>query len=370
VYSILIRPLTFVLLSLSLALLAALAAACGVDDGDTQGEEPRIKAITTLPLFADFVAQIGGERVEVSSLLPPGADPHTYEPVPRDVQRVAEADIAFVNGMDLEPGTVRVIEANLPSTAVLVQLAEEAQAAGAIILKFEGEGHAEDAHTDAGAAENGGEHAAEYPADGGQGAGEHTEEGRDAEAGHAGEDEHVHDEGDPHLWLDVENARRYARIIRDHLIELDPEGRSLFEANYERYLEELHETEAYVREKIETIPEANRKLVTTHDAFGYFGRAYGIKVAGFVSPGPGQDPSPSDIARLAAAIREENVPAVFTEPQIGGESDILEQAAADAGVQACLLYSDSLDDRVSGYVELMRFNAGELARCLGGGDGP
>jgi ABC-type Zn uptake system ZnuABC Zn-binding protein ZnuA len=106
--------------------------------------------------------------------------------------------------------------------------------------------------------------------------------------------------------------------------------------------------------------------VTTHDAFSYFADYFEFEVVAFVAEGPGQEPTPQDVANLARAIEREGVPAVFGEPQIGEETDILEQAADDAGVQVCTLYSDSLDDKVTSYIELMRFNADELARCLGG----
>jgi ABC-type Zn uptake system ZnuABC Zn-binding protein ZnuA len=109
--------------------------------------------------------------------------------------------------------------------------------------------------------------------------------------------------------------------------------------------------------------------VTTHDAFGYFADAFGFEVTEFVAEAPGGDPSAEDIAKIVGVLEGQGVPAVFAEPQVQGEGEILEQAANDAGVEVCVLYSDSLDDHVTSYIELMRFDADELARCLGGGDG-
>jgi ABC-type Zn uptake system ZnuABC Zn-binding protein ZnuA len=120
-----------------------------------------------------------------------------------------------------------------------------------------------------------------------------------------------------------------------------------------------------VKDKVDEIPDNNRKLVTTHDAFGYFSRVYGLSIVAFVAPSPGQETSPQDIAKLSKAMKDEGVPAVFVEPQVHSESEILRQAGEDAGVEVCALYSDSLDGQVTTYIELMRFDADELARCLG-----
>ena len=305
-----------------LAALALSAVACGDDDAGSSGAG-KIQVVTTLPLFADFVREIGGDRVEVTSLVPTGADPHTWEPVPSDVKRVAEADIAFANGLGLEPAAINVIEANLPDGAELVAVGEEAARGGAALVGSQEEGQ------------------------------------------HEGEEPSRFEEMNPHLWLGIENVKLYALVFRDGLSEADLDAADAYDRNYEAFLTNVDEVDGYVREKTDSIGGSNRKLVTTHDAFSYFADYFGFEVVSFVAEGPGQEPSPEDVANLARAIDREGVPAVFVEPQIGGEGDILRQAAEDAGVDVCTLYSDSLDDRVTSYIELMRFNADELARCLG-----
>lgn len=297
-------------------LLTLALAACGGDGDAAESEsEPQVKAVTTLSVFADLVREIGGDRLEVSSLLPAGADPHTFEPVPRDVQRLTEASIVFANGLDLEPGALRVIEPNLSPGAPLIQLGEEAIKAGIDAPAFDSSGT------------------------------------------------------DPHLWLSVDNAREYARIIRDALGGIDPEGARQYEQNYQRYLAELDELAQYVRDKVSAVPPGQRTLVTTHDGFGHMADYLGFQIAAFVAESPGQDPSPRDIADLTHAISDQAIPAVFTEPQIGAGSRLLEQVAADTGVRVCTLYSGALDSSVPTYIEMMRFNADELLRCLGDANG-
>ena len=167
------------------------------------------------------------------------------------------------------------------------------------------------------------------------------------------------------MWMDPANAELYVGIIRDALTQADPEGKSSYDKNYDSYVSAIEDVKSYVLDKVDSIPETNRKLVTTHDGFGYFSRAYGLSIVAFVAPSPGQETSPADIANLSRAMKDEGVPAVFVEPQIATEGEILRQAGDDAGVEVCTLYSDSLDDKVSTYIELMRFNADELALCLG-----
>jgi ABC-type Zn uptake system ZnuABC Zn-binding protein ZnuA len=306
---------------------AVALVSCGGDE-EAAGDDGKVKVITTLPLFADFVRNVGGDRVEVTSLLPLGADPHTFEPSPRDVEKITEADIAFANGLDLEPSLVGIIEPNLPEGAPLVILAEAVIEAG-------------------GTTREGGE----------------EEEGEE----HEGEPEVPEEFAgmDPHLWMDPANAVLYITTMRDSLSDVDPNGSDIFTANAESYGGEIDEVEEYVGTETKSIPPDLRKLVTTHDAFGYFADAFGFEVTEFVAESPGGDPSPQDIAAITAALEDQSVPAVFVEPQVHEEGQVLEQAAADAGVEVCVLYSDSLDDTVTSYIELMRFNADELARCLG-----
>ncbi|HWB35461.1 MAG TPA: zinc ABC transporter substrate-binding protein, partial [Rugosimonospora sp.] len=145
-----------------------------------------------------------------------------------------------------------------------------------------------------------------------------------------------------------------------------PAGAAGYRANTEAYLAELEATDAYVRDTIAAIPQANRYLVTTHDAFAYLARAYGITVAGFVTPNPSTEPSLADRRKLTETIRNLHVPAVFLEPNLRARSSELTQVAAEQHVQVCPIYGDALDAVVTSYVQMMRFNADSLRTCLSG----
>jgi ABC-type Zn uptake system ZnuABC Zn-binding protein ZnuA len=301
------------ILSLTAAALPLLAA-CG-DDDDAGGG---LNIVASLPLFADIAQNVAGERAAVDSLLPAGADPHTYEPSPGDVRKVADADVIFANGLNLEPAALRVIEANKADDAVFVELAPAALEAGTAVIPSEDEDDPE---------------------------------------------------GNPHLWLDPAIGITYATIIRDALVAADADGAAVYNANFQRYTALITETQTYVLATVGVVPEDDRLLVTTHDAFDYLARAIGFEVAGFVAPSPGQEPSPQDIADLIATIQDFGIPAVFSEPQTDEEARTLEQIADEAGVEVCTLYSDAFDEDVTNYVDLLRFDAEEIARCLGGAGG-
>jgi ABC-type Zn uptake system ZnuABC Zn-binding protein ZnuA len=302
-------------------LLAAplLLTACGNDNANSNTTDDKLQVVTTLPLFADFVRNVGGDRVEVTSLLPLGADPHTFEPSPRDVEPITKADIAFANGLDLEPSLIKVLETNLPDDAELVLLGDIVQPE--VVSPDNPSIRADTLRAD------------------------------------------------PHMWMDTENAERYAKIVEEELTSRDLDSAAFFHQSYSEYADELAQLRIYIDQKID--PISDLKLVTTHEAFDWFAMSLPSerKAVSALARSPGQEPSPNEIAALTAAIKDQNIPAVFSEPQISEESHILEQAAADAGVQVCTLYSDSLDDEVSTYIEMMRFNADELARCLGGDNG-
>ena len=177
---------------------------------------------------------------------------------------------------------------------------------------------------------------------------------------------HVHGEINPHLWHDVSNAQAYVEVIRDQVIKKDPRNASRYRSNASAYIARLDEVDDYVARSIASIPERNRNLVTTHEAYGYLANRYGLDVAGSVSPSPGQEPSLAERRRLAATLRDLNVPAVFIEQTAGGTAQSLRDAAQLAGVGVAPIWGDAFTPGVNTYELLMRANADSLARSLGG----
>lgn len=175
---------------------------------------------------------------------------------------------------------------------------------------------------------------------------------------------HVHGDIDPHLWHDIHNAAAYVRVIRDNLVALDPEGAPGYRQRAADYLKKLEKTDERVTELLEKIPSQRRNLVTTHDAYGYLANAYGLTVAGFVAPHPGSEPSIKDRQRLAATLRDLNIPAVFLEPQLARGRSTVATIARETGVHVCPLYGDTLDSGAPTYIDMMLFNAQSLYDCL------
>jgi anchored repeat ABC transporter substrate-binding protein len=175
---------------------------------------------------------------------------------------------------------------------------------------------------------------------------------------------HVHGEIDPHLWQDVGNAMAYVELIRDQLIAVDPSGAVGYQDRADAYLAQLDRLDRAVADTIAEIPEPRRRLVTTHDAFGYLANAYDLDIAGFVTPNPASEPSLLDRQRLTATVRDLDIPAVFLEPNLIARSSMLTEVAREQGMQVCAIYGDTFDDRVRSYIEMMRANAASLRRCL------
>ena len=244
------------LFTLPLAATALMASvlliACQEEEEAEEGETPRVNVVVSLAIFADFARQVGGDRVDVSTLVPAGADPHTYEPGPSRVAKLTKADLVIVNGLGLEAALEDVVEENTSSSAILVELAE-----GLPVI-----------------------------------------------------------DKNPHLWLDVLNAIAYVEHIRDALAEIDPAGADTYRANADGYLAELRTLDEEVAAAIDSIPPERRKLVTFHDAFPYLAHRYGLEVVAVVVASPGKEPSAKDVANLVDAIAAEDVPAVFKEPQL------------------------------------------------------
>lgn len=288
-----------------------------------QGKAVPVAAVATFSILGDFVRQVGGDRVQVTALVGPDGDAHEFQPSPADARKLAEARIVFVNGLGLEGWFDRLIKVSGTKAPVVTA------SAGVTPISGEGEAH-------------GGPN-------GGPPGGARTH----------------HD--DPHAWQSIANAKLYVGNIRDGLARVDPDGASTYQANAARYLAELDALDGEVRTAISAIPPGRREIITTHDAFGYFAKAYGLT---FIAPqgvSTESEASAKDVARIIRQIKARKVPAVFLENI--SDPRLMEQIARESGARiGGKVYSDALskpDGPAATYVDMMRNNVRAFRAALG-----
>ncbi len=270
-------------------------------------ETPR-RVVASFSILGDLVREIGGDRVSLTTLVGPGGDAHVYEPTPADARGVGEAAVLIVNGLGFEGWIERLVEASGFAGRKVIAAARV--------------------------------------------------EPRQAEAGHG--------DLDPHAWQDPSNVALYVAQIRDGLIAADPAGASDYRARAERYLAELRALDTELRETLGKIPPPRRKVVTSHDAFGYFAAAYGIQFLAPMGVSTEAEASAADVAALIRQIRAQAIPAVFVENI--SDPRLLEQIQRETGARlGGTLYSDALspaDGPAGTYLAMMRHNAATLAAAL------
>ncbi|HEX2448585.1 MAG TPA: metal ABC transporter substrate-binding protein [Methyloceanibacter sp.] len=294
----------------------------------------KVKAVASFSILGDMVKQVGGDRVDVATLVGPDGDAHVFSPTPADAKTLANAQIFFVNGLGFE-GWMERLEKSSGFNGKVVVASTGVKARSMI---EEGHHHGE-------AAEN-----------------DHDE--------HAKGEEHEHDEAeevtDPHAWQDLENGKLYVANIRDGLIAADPEGKALYEANAAKYLDEIAKEEAAVKQALGALPQARRKIITSHDAFGYFGAAYGLEIIAPEGVSTESEASAQDVARIIRQIKEEHIPAVFIENIT--DHRLLDQIARETGAKiGGTLYSDALsgpDGQAQTYLDMFRHNVSALTAAL------
>ena len=392
----------------TLALLFA-AAACSDDSGSEKpqptasgstGQEPAeartVSVVTTTNIMADWVENIGGDNVDVFSLLPAGTDPHTFQPGAQDVARVADADLVLSVGLGLEAAWLHdLLENAARDESAIVELGEIvdpiefAQGHAGEVEVLEDLSHivheVEDGDI---AAETGLEEIKELleaaegeeeelPAmlleivskveDGQMDAGDAIEEiehlASEGEDEHAG---HGHGLEDPHFWFDPLRVKLAVNDIAARLSVLDPDRGDTYSANASAYNARLDELHAWSEQQAATVPEDRRLLVTSHDSFGYFANLYGFEVVGVVLSGTTDvEPSAGDLAELVEEVEEYGVPAVFGETTVSERLAIA--VAEEAGAELIRLYSGSLGLEGSGaetYIEMIRANVGRIVEAL------
>lgn len=259
-----------------------------------------MKVVATTTFLADLAKNIAGDKAEVISLMPTGGDPHLYDPIPGDAKKIAEADVILRNGLTLEGWLDELIE-NSGTRASIYTLTEGIIPIQSVVYQ---------------------------------------------------------DALDPHAWMDVKNGIIYTDNILKALIESQPEDRAYFESQHATYRELLLALDKEIKEQILKIPSSKRVLVTSHDAFRYYGNAYGLEVVSAMGTSTDAEPTLEDLAHLSEQVKEHDIPSIFIESTINPE--IMEQRANDLGIKiGGKLFADSLGDEESGadtYVKMLRQN--------------
>ncbi len=314
----------FTWLLLYIAVLT-LAIACGKSStpGSNPADKPVLKVVTTTNIAADWAKKVGGDRVEVFSLLASDTDPHTFQPGAKDIATVAEADMVFSSGLGLEPVWLSKLVKNAAKDPSRVMVLGDSLDAQSLVKADPGE--------------------------------------------EEGEDEGPYD---PHFWFDPYLVKQAVSAIADKLSQADPNGASFYKANANSYISELDQLDSWIKGQVAQLPQERRVLVTSHDTFKYFAKRYGFKIVGTVVPGLGTDrePSAADLANLLDRIKEQNVPAIFTENTV---SDLLAQRMSEeAGVKVVRkLYTDSLGQPGSdgdSYIGMVQWDVRTVVDALSG----
>ena len=289
--------------------LSIVLIACG--SGSTTDDTDKINVLATTPMLGDFVNQIGGENINLTILMPPEADPHTYDPSPQDATKIAEADIVFYVGLKYEPSAlIKLVENTSNTDSVLVEVGEAVNP-----IEFSEEGH--DDHDDH---KDHDDHDEEGHDDHDEeGHDDHDEEGHDDhdEEGHEGHEGHDHGAEDPHFWFDPLRVAMAAELMMNQLIELDPSNSEAYKTAGDAYISELNELDATVSALIETVPSKNRKLITTHESLGYLEARYGVEVLTTIIPSlsSADEISPSQLVGVLDVIEDNDVKIIFVESE-------------------------------------------------------
>ena len=311
------KPFHKLILLLSAALLLAMPAACSrLAADDPPPDDGLLRVVTTTAQVGDIAKNVGGEHVHVTSLMGPGSDPHLYKASARDVDKLRGADIVFYSGLFLEAQMEDVLE----------QMSERQTVA---------------------AVSAGIDRAELLPS-----------------AKYA-------DEFDPHIWFDVGLWMQATEQVRDTYMAADPANAAGYEANAAAYLAELAALDAYVREQAATVPPEQRVLVTAHDAFNYFGRAYGFEVLGLQGISTASEAGTADVQRLADYIAERRIPAIFVESSVPVRNiEAVQAAVRDRGFDVVIggrLFSDAMGDTDTPegtYIGMVRYNIDTIVSAL------
>lgn len=312
------------MLNRRLLLLSSLVAGAGLSlpglaqekSAQDKPVEGKLSVVASFSILADFVRELGGERVALTTLVGPDGDAHVYSPSPADAKAMAAASLVVVNGLKFEGWLTRLLK----SSGTKAKLATATEGITPLKMQDDGHGH-----------------------------------------GHGGED--------PHAWQSVSNAKVYVANILKALSAADPAGKAIYEANAAAYLAKLDALETEIKAAVARIPADRRKAITSHDAFAYFAKAYGIA---FVAPqgvSTEAEASARDVGRIIRQVKAQKVPAVFLENI--SNPRLAEQIARESGARiGGRLYSDALsgsDGPAGTYIAMMKHNISQIEKALAAG---
>ena len=305
----------FGVLALSIVLIACSGGSTDAGCPEIDGRE--INVVATTPMIGEFVDQVGGENINLTILMPPEADPHTYEPAPQDAGKIADADLVFYTGLMYEPAAlIELLENSACGAEALAEVGESV-----FPIEFKEGGH--DDHDEHG--EEGHDDHDE------EGHDDHDEEGHDDHDGHEG---HGHGAYDPHFWFDPNRVVYAAEFIESKLVEFDSSNAANYEAAGDAYTKELSGLTGQVSQLIGSIPSQNRKLITTHESLGYLEAKFGLKVLSTIIPDldSSNEITPSQLVGVIDVIEDNNVKVIFIEAE--APSVYAETIVAETGIKA------------------------------------
>ena len=309
----------------------------------TTGERPLVVATTSV--LCDMTKQVAAQTVDLKCLVDAGADPHTYQPKPEDRKAIERANLILYGGYDFEPGIIKLVQAS-SNTAPKVAIHEVAVPKPILGEKHDHghEGHKEEKHDDH-------DHHDHHD--------------------HKGEKKHSEEKApDPHVWHSPENGVQMVEAIRTNLAKVAPDNAELYATNAEKVTGEIKQIDSWIKQNVATIPENQRKLVTTHDALSYYTQAYNINYEGAIEGlSTEAEPTAARIGKLSKEIKQEKVPTIFAEST--GSSKLIDKVAKEANVKVSpqKLYADGLGEAGSNadtYQTMLIANTKAIVEGLGG----
>ncbi|NYT62623.1 metal ABC transporter substrate-binding protein [Alcaligenaceae bacterium] len=286
-------------------------------------EAAPLRVVASFSILGDMVKEVGGERIVLSTIVGPNSDAHSFEPTPQDVKALAQAQVLVINGLDFEGWLPRLIQAaGFKGEQVLASKGVEVRHLSAI------------------------------------------EQARQASAGHT--DREHHNDVDPHAWQSLTNGMIYVKNIADGLSQADPKSRAYYQSRAQAYIVQMKKLDTEIKQTFEAIPQDKRKVITSHDAFGYFAQAYGIQFISVVGLSNEAEPSAKEVAAIIDMAKKQHISGVFIENT--SNSKLAKQIARETGAKVGgTLYSDALapaDQPAATYLGMFSWNAGRLSYVL------